>query len=334
MVSDSEGACGGRPLITFEEEVDPLEEKIAMEDEIEAIKNSCVQISKVINTLKQRTSQPLPQEVEGYISQLKGEMIMFASSPLENKRENSNGEGKATKVNPRHTHYESENSTDRENYGKSSKPGEPRHKKMPASKKFSGYRQKHMPHDSQDSSCDSEMESKSRNKKRDHQSRKLVTHTKRSLEVENSDDSVSGEDYHDGDGHRRKPFLQKPHRPRATIFAAPGVDQTDIVDRLAQALERLDARVVPRPDQFDMQSGQSLESFFNEFETYCAASFRSRPDTWIGELGRCLTGELKGAFDALRGPNDKYSRVRQIAPMVRGLKRTLSIGMQDCIFRN
>lgn len=81
-------------------------------------------------------------------------------------------------------------------------------------------------------------------------------------------------------------------------------------DRLVRALERLDTRVVPRPEPFDMSSGQSIREFFSEFEAYCEHSFRTRKNTWIGELGRRLAGELKGAFEALRGLNDKYRDIK------------------------
>jgi hypothetical protein len=60
-----------------------------------------------------------------------------------------------------------------------------------------------------------------------------------------------------------------------------------------------------------MTSGTSFKDFFYEFETYCKQTFRSHEDTWIGELGRCLSGELKGAFLALKGPNDSYRRIKQ-----------------------
>ena len=79
---------------------------------------------------------------------------------------------------------------------------------------------------------------------------------------------------------------------------------------LLEALTRLDSRSVPRPEAFNLESGQPFEEFTALFEEYCSCTFRGSSTLWISELGRLLSGELKRAFDALKAPGDTYPAVK------------------------
>ena len=81
-------------------------------------------------------------------------------------------------------------------------------------------------------------------------------------------------------------------------------------DMSITALSRLDSRAVPRPDAFNIDSGQSLEKFFKNFESYCKGSFNCSEDSCIPELGRCLVGEAADIFEALRGPSETYCNIK------------------------
>lgn len=48
-----------------------------------------------------------------------------------------------------------------------------------------------------------------------------------------------------------------------------------------------------------------------EFKMYSENSNHTNKNTWLGELCRCLSGELKGAFEAMHGPNDKYGHLKE-----------------------
>ena len=109
-------------------------------------------------------------------------------------------------------------------------------------------------------------------------------------------------------GHRPQSYSRVP--PVREQVHTEHVSSTSTEDRLIQALERLDTRSVPCPELFEMNSGQSIIDFFHDFETYCKQSFRTSENTWTLELGRYLSGELKQAFEALRGPNDTYRHVK------------------------
>ena len=80
---------------------------------------------------------------------------------------------------------------------------------------------------------------------------------------------------------------------------------------ILQALQRLDNRIIPKPEKFDVASGQSLEQFFSIFESYASETFRGDSSLWVGELGRFLVGEMRSAYDALRVSGDSYRALRR-----------------------
>lgn len=68
--------------------------------------------------------------------------------------------------------------------------------------------------------------------------------------------------------------------------------------------------MVPKPEVFESESGQSFDQFLRTFEEYCRHTFRGSSSLWIGELGRLLFGDMKGAFDALKVPGDGYESLK------------------------
>ena len=107
---------------------------------------------------------------------------------------------------------------------------------------------------------------------------------------------------------RRLDFSEPIVKPEPCSSALPEkLDST----ALLEALTRLDNRSVPRPEAFNLESGQPFEEFTALFEEYCSCTFRGSSTLWISELGRLLSGELKRAFDALKAPGDTYPAVKQ-----------------------
>ena len=83
------------------------------------------------------------------------------------------------------------------------------------------------------------------------------------------------------------------------------------VTDLLQVLQRLDSRSVPKPDVYDLTSGQPVSEFISTFEEYCRGTFRGSSSLWVGELGRMLTGEIKVALDAMKAPGDTYETLKE-----------------------
>ena len=81
-------------------------------------------------------------------------------------------------------------------------------------------------------------------------------------------------------------------------------------DRILEALDRLDHRSVPKPEVFDITSGQPFLKFLDTFEDFCQYTYKGGSALWVTELGRYLTGEIAQAFSALRVAGDSYETVR------------------------
>jgi hypothetical protein len=92
----------------------------------------------------------------------------------------------------------------------------------------------------------------------------------------------------------------------AVPLSSQTAHQPTTIDTLAEALSRLDNRQVPRPQEFDLSSGQSFEFFLSTFEEYCNNTFRGSSSLWSVELGRFLKGSLKEAYDAFFIPGEAY----------------------------
>lgn len=89
------------------------------------------------------------------------------------------------------------------------------------------------------------------------------------------------------------------------------------------ALSRLDNRIAPKPAAFDSNSGQSFESWLQEFEEFCQVTYRGSSARWIGEMGNLLHGDMHLAFDALRVPGDSYQSLT--AKLVKWRKDTAEV---------
>ena len=89
-------------------------------------------------------------------------------------------------------------------------------------------------------------------------------------------------------------------------IARPPLDLNTVL----HALSRLDNRTVPKPEEYDLKSGRSLQQFIVSFEEYCRHNFRGVQDMWIGELRRFLKGEMLQVFDALRSPDESYDSMK------------------------
>lgn len=101
------------------------------------------------------------------------------------------------------------------------------------------------------------------------------------------------------------PPLQVPSVP----VSLPDSNNFSVYDMM-QIFKRLDTRTVPKPEKFDLNSGQSVSAFLNIFEEYCENTFRGSPNLWIGELGRFLSGEIKVALEAIKTPGDTYTSLK------------------------
>jgi hypothetical protein len=82
-------------------------------------------------------------------------------------------------------------------------------------------------------------------------------------------------------------------------------------DQLLEVLSRMDSRTVPRPDMFDMATGQSFPDFLFSFEEYCGNTFRGSSSLWVSELGRFLSGTIHDAYLAIRTPNDSFNSIKR-----------------------
>lgn len=328
-----------------------LEEKIEEQAEIRLISDYCSNVQRVISTLTKRGKDGLSREAEQRIFELKSQMILFAtetsdvgtSVPLDREERNT-ARGQLSHGGLIGGRAFRSRSCDGAVSEGTSNLSAVRPKGVPPPKMrgltFSGHST------TAESSTDEEQTNRLEGGTGRKQNSLRQTGAERPTRLwrnpaYSSDDSCSDGSYVGGDekGNGRRVHFQKkplPRSPMDTIFASvhntdsgpkrgwvPKGKQSKLThmsparrvrssdDSLVDALRRLDTRVVPRPDSFDMSSGESIYDFFVKFETFCENSYRTHEDTWIGELGRCLDGELKGAFEALRGPNDRYRHLKE-----------------------
>ena len=77
-------------------------------------------------------------------------------------------------------------------------------------------------------------------------------------------------------------------------------DRDEEVARFARVFHK--PREAPKPEIFSLESGRSLRAFLRQFEGYCRSKYGSATeDDWTAELGRLLSGEIRGVFDAFGG---------------------------------
>ena len=123
--------------------------------------------------------------------------------------------------------------------------------------------------------------------------------------------------------HARHPEIKAEQaggfRPQGPVLGAvpptflpshPGSDYAITRDHLLQILSHLDTRSVPKPEKFDMASGQLFSDFIALFEEYCTHTFRGSTTLWVPELGRLLSGNILDAFSTLRVPGESYESIR------------------------
>lgn len=92
------------------------------------------------------------------------------------------------------------------------------------------------------------------------------------------------------------------------------VEQTQasgINEDLLQIISKIDNRIVPKPDIYNVSSGQPLEDYLKIFEEYCENTFKGSQRLWVSELGRFLEGQIQHVFDAIRSPGDSYMAVKE-----------------------
>ena len=66
---------------------------------------------------------------------------------------------------------------------------------------------------------------------------------------------------------------------------------------------------VVEPEKFSLSSACSVKTFLNDFERYFHTKYAGNQRDCCRELGRFLVGEVKSAYDALGGPQVKYSEI-------------------------
>lgn len=84
----------------------------------------------------------------------------------------------------------------------------------------------------------------------------------------------------------------------------------DTVEKLVQAMSKLDSRNVPSLECFDETSGQDLGKYFVKFENYCQMNFKGDHSFWIGELEGKLRGRTLEAFNAVKDNDDSFSDIK------------------------
>jgi len=92
-----------------------------------------------------------------------------------------------------------------------------------------------------------------------------------------------------------------------------GVDQhnANLSTSLIQVLSQLDNRRYPKPEEFDINSGQSFTKFLTSFENYCSNTFRGNSDGWTTELRQFLRGPVRQTYDLVHYPGESYVEIRQ-----------------------
>ena len=94
--------------------------------------------------------------------------------------------------------------------------------------------------------------------------------------------------------------------------SASGTTRPSYDDKFGELLTVLSRREAPLPGVFSLESGRSLELFLGRFESYCLSKFGEQTwESWTGELGRFLEGELLSVFRAFGGGDLPYTVMRQ-----------------------
>ena len=81
-------------------------------------------------------------------------------------------------------------------------------------------------------------------------------------------------------------------------------------DLMSMLLTKLDNRTVPSLENFDDDTGLSLEQYFQKFENYCRDNFKGGRDLWIGELEKHLAGKSLEGFRSVRQMSESYEMVK------------------------
>ena len=91
-------------------------------------------------------------------------------------------------------------------------------------------------------------------------------------------------------------------------------ERSTVVEDLVAALGRLDTRPVPPPAVYNPDSARSMASFFQNFEAYCQANYRSSgPDSsaWCGVLRNFLQGEALRAYEVMYVEGQSFAELKQ-----------------------
>ena len=116
----------------------------------------------------------------------------------------------------------------------------------------------------------------------------------------------------DVDSKPNHPPRKKRFSTRMTTMGRPEDTVDSQLSRsLAEALCQFDNRRAPKPEDFDLASGRSFDSFLESFEEYCLHTFRGSSSLWCSELRGFLKGSILQTYDALHTPGESYEEIKE-----------------------
>ena len=77
-------------------------------------------------------------------------------------------------------------------------------------------------------------------------------------------------------------------------------------DILRALVDKIDNRPVPKHENFDEKTGQSMKDFLESFEKYCSNYYKGDTKLWLNELENKLSGETLRAFRYHRSHNEDF----------------------------
>lgn len=91
----------------------------------------------------------------------------------------------------------------------------------------------------------------------------------------------------------------------------PVSERSILSQTLIDAIAQIDGRRAPKPEEFDLSSGRSFQSFLMSFEEYCSHTFKGSSSLWSSELKLFLKGTILQAFEALHAPGEPYGDLKK-----------------------
>ena len=143
-----------------------------------------------------------------------------------------------------------------------------------------------------------------RNSRRSYRRRDRRRHSRSDSEMSLSSDLSSDSSSAYRSRRREKKRLTRRGHPASE-------DKPVSVNHLSQFFSRMDNRTMPKPEKYDLASGQPLKEFLSTFEEYCLNNYRGSKSLWTSELERFLEGSIHEAYLVLRVPGDSYSSIKK-----------------------